>query len=488
MRTNARQLTAALTVAFAVFMVLVLGGIGAAVAAPAPSSSGSSPANALYGAVRTISVGPLIAASGWVYQGTSTVGYQVNVTEVSVPTSTDPNFELSVERTMGVLFSVEFCSPSCSAPTEYANLSYHAWEVTNSFANFTTQGTVLENGQPVVAIALLNSSSTLEANVTERAESALPNLLGTHLVDRSKYLSAAVSSEANVSFASPLGLLPLDLASAQNWTSSAAFNASGVASYSYYYRAIGPLVNRTIGPNSGQFTVSPSGTVNVTGSFNPSNSVRFNGMSFPAVRIVVSGPFSVREGFILIPSQVDLFSGGSNPWTAEQNGSTTVTMNYLDAAPSAAGLAIGASSWLYTAGATNPGATELGSTASGLAPAVATATDPIASETLQGVPQTTGEAATNQQCLTTGVGCPAAPASTPVLGNLVRDVVVVGVVVVVVAVLAIVLVAERRRVPPPVYPNSTLYPPGAAGARPGARAPEGPAAPPAEDDPLDHLW
>jgi hypothetical protein len=484
---SATVVSSALVAAFMVF-VLSSSALGSAVAAPA----GGTPQTLwAYGYVKSVSVGPLVTSDGWIYQGDATVGYSVILNQINTSSTT---FELSVERTMGVLFFVEFCRPSCSSPTSFANLSYHAWEVTDSWANFTTQGAVTENGASVSALALLNTSSTVDANVTESTHSALPSSdvggLGG-LVDRSKYLSAEVSSASNVTFATPLGLFPLSLTGAQSWTSTSAFSALGRANYSYYYHLAGPLAPKTVGPVSGQLTgsISHSGNVTVVGSYSPKDTVVFDGVTYPALELIITGPFSVREGFILIPTSVDLFGASSEPWATVENGTGTVTMSYLDAKASAGGhVGIAASSWLYSLSATNSADTTL-TADSGLIPASGSATNSVAATSVQGTPETVAAAQSSQPCLTTGVGCPGASSSSSVRGLFV-EVAGAAVVVAVVALIAILLIAERRRVPPPVYPNANLYPPGpVAGApqRPTIRPGETPP-PPAEEDPLDHLW
>lgn len=489
--------TAAVTVAAAALMVFVLLPAGVGAASPAASAS-SATASAVYGLVKTVSVGPLTTATGWLYQGTATIGYTVNATELTSPSPSDPDFELSVDRTMGFLFSLTFCYRSCSSAIATADLFYHAWESTDSFANLTTQGTVYEGGQPVAALALHNESSSLHANVTEKASSAIPAgglSAGGPLVDRSKYLSAAVSAKSNVLFASPLGLIPLTLTSAQSWNASSAFSATGNASYAYYYHAVRPVLGNVTTVNSGELPFSTSGTVNVSGYYSPDVTVTFGGVTYPALRLSLVGPFAVREGFILAPSSADLFSSTSSTeelLSAEQNGTATVSLDYLDASASAQGLRLGASSWLYASAAGNPGeTTSIGSAGTiGTAAAPASASDPIASGTLQGAPESANQATSGQQCLTSGAGCPSA--TVPSARGLLSEFALVGLIFVVAAAIALVFVAERRRMPPPAYPNANLYPPGLSAARrsppPTVTTPETPPTPPAEEDPLDHLW
>jgi hypothetical protein len=497
MNPRPRAATIVASTLLVAFMVFVLSSPALAGATNVPQA-GTTHTVWAYGYVRSVSVGPFHTATGWVYQGDATVGYAVILNQTNTSATV---FGLGVERTMGVSFFVEFCRPSCASPTSYANLSFHLWEVTDSRANFTTLGTVTENGAAVPAIALLNSSSSVHANLTESAHSALPGVGATAMggmVDRSKYLSAAVSSASNVTFASPLGLIPLNLGSAQTWTSASTFNASGSANYAYYYHGTGgPTGNQTTGPVSGQLNFSPSGNVTIQGSYSPADSVTFGGVTYPAIRLTITGPFSVREGFILIPSSADLFAASNEPWGSEQNGTAKVTMSSLDARASAGGhLGIAASSWAYNSASANPADSLATSSAiaeaspavAEVSPAVA-ASNPISNTTIQGTPESVAQAQSNQACLTSGVGCPP-PAGGATPRGLLTTVGVVIVVAVVGALIALVLVAERRRLPPPAYPNANLYPPGAVAVvrqRPPARPGETPP-PPAEEDPLDHLW
>ena len=484
MSPRPRAVTVVASTVLAAFMVFVLSSSALASAAPV-ASTGTPQTLWAYGFVKSVSFGPLHTMDGWAYDGKATVGYSVVLNQTNTSATT---FELNVHRTMGVMLSVEFCRPACGFPVSYANLSTRAWEVSDTSANFTTQGTVEESSGPVAAIALINASSSVAANLTESAHSALPSNTGA-ILDRSKYLSAAISGAASVNFTPSLGLFPSNLGSAQSWTAGSAFQASGVSNYAYYYDSHAPLENVTVGPVHGSGSVSPHGTVNVSGSFSPQSTVSFGSDSYPAIALTVAGPFTVREGFILIPSTSDLFGTSHEPWAVNQTGATMVQLAHLDVKASAHGhFGLGASSWVYASSSANP-AESLATTPAiaEVSPAVA-AMNPVSTTTIQGAPETVPQAESDQQCLISGLDCPAsggAP-SRPLLAA-------VGVVVVVGAVgalIALVLVAERRRVPPPTYPNANLYPPGAVAGVPYRRAlrPGETPPPPAEEDPLDHLW
>jgi hypothetical protein len=478
--TSLPALFAGMVAALMVF-VLISGPVTAAPLAPASTPVGEWS----YGVVKTYSVGPLRAVDGWVYEGNATLGYTVTAYENNTSSST---FELTLHRTMGVAFSVEFCLPSCSAPVNWVELAYRAWETTTAFANFTTQGTVAENGTSVPAIALDNSSVWVHANVTESAVEHLPRLGWT--VNQVAYLSADVQGHATVDFAPPLGLFPLNLVPGSSWSSTSAFQSFGFANYSYYYAASGPFHNATTGPVSGPITVATQGNVTVEGSYEVGSTVDLGGVIYPAISLTVIGPFSVREGVIFLPSGADVFGGSSPPWSDNQNGASAVSQSNLDVKPFEAGhFGLGASSWRYSSDSTNPAdSTGIGAAVGGLTPSVLSS-NPVSSTTVQGEPESTAQATSADQCLTGGGGCPLIPSNVSLARSLFSVLVLSGAVAIIGALIALAVVSSRRRLPPPAYPNATLYPPGVAIGPATARPPSAPGAPPPpEDDPLDHLW
>jgi len=432
-----------------------------------------------YGAVKTVTFQG--SSFHWQYSGTGTYGYSVVLNQTNTSAT---SFELSANRTMGALFEVTYCYPSCSAPVYYGNESYHVYETIVSNAVLTTVGSVDEGGIPVPALALNSSESHLRANATETATSFLPM---AHVVAlRSHYLSANVVANSSVTFTPGLGLLPIDLTSAQSWNSSSQYVAHVGASYAYYGAASGAHGSGHVGPVTGNFSVPSSGTVSLTGNYSPSRTVDLGNVPYPEISLRVVGPFTVREGFILLPSVADLFGGGAQPWAAQQNGSATASMSYLDARiADGSHLGIAASQWVYDSSTMNPNATPpMTSGGSGLSPSVSGGADSAPATTVQGQPETVASAQSQQSCLLTGTGCPSGSTGPAPLRGIV-GLLAVGVVVVVV-IAAVVLVAERRRMPPPAYPNAALYPPGTVAPR--ARAPPLTPPAPAEEDPLRNLW
>jgi hypothetical protein len=477
MKVRLGRSTAVAAVGAAFLMVFVLPA-GLATASGPDLSPGPAYTLWAYGAVRTVDFSGT-STGGFVYQGTATYGYAVILNQTNLTAQT---FELSVNRTMSVDLSVEYCSPSCSHPIVSATLSHHAWESVDEWANFTTNGNVSENGQNVSAIALTNSHSTVTGSLLDTAQGPL----------RTSYLSANVTATAAVTFLTPLGLFPNDLATSPSWTSSSAFSASGMYLIDYAYRHTGPAGKISIGPSELTGAVEGSGNVTLIGALNTGagGKVDFGGVSFLNVSLSIIGPFVVREGFILVPDSVDLFgTSNSSVWSSNETGGTSAQMTSLYIRPGpGAHLGIGGSEWLYSASALNPSATAVvpsAPTGVGVAE-IASGADNVGSTPVQGVPESVGTAQSQQNCLISGVGCPSA-AGKPAVPVFLLGVLAVAVLSVVVAV----MVTERRRLPPPAYPNAKLYPPGAATSAPplaSSRSAADRPPPPEEDDPLSNLW
>ncbi len=456
---------------------------GVAGAAPAAATGSSASIAWAYGAVNTITFSGT-SHSGVPYTGNATYGYTVSIHQTN-STVTPHEFELTVARTMGASFAVEYRYPSCRAPTYHAELSARVWETVNSTAYLIDNGNVYENGAPVPAFALLNASTLQVANESESTSSYLPLTGGMGGMMRAGYLGAEVTANAAVAFATPLGLFPTALSTSQSWNSTAPFRASVEATYDYLAAHKVPAATGALRGN-GTIPVEGSGTVNLSGSYSTGNSIDLGGAHYSEVSLSLLGPFTLQEGFIVVPVASDLFQGANEPWSSNQSGAATAGMSFVDLRAAAADhFGLGASRWLYDSSSLEPtdaapapgGFTELAGTG---APDTAPAT------VVQGEPQTGTQSQSTQTCLLTGAGCPSSGSVPGLLHGLV-GLLAVGAVVVAALAVAVVVV-ERRRVPPPSYPNAALYPPGTSGGpvRAPGPSPPPPAAP--EEDPLSNLW
>lgn len=486
----------------AALVLLVVFGVSAmpgtrAVSAPVPSVTSTEWA---YGVVKNISWGPhpLAGHPGWVWKGDATIGFSVILSQTNTSAST---FELDLNWSMGVRWNVEYCLSSCDSPSEFLFNQYAQSEVVDASVNLTDQGTVIENGTTSVpAVALLNSTSHVVANLTNTARSSFPGptgMGGGMMVSRSMGVNASVRSDSQVTFDPYLGLFPLDLSAAQVWSSNASFVGSGGTTASFSgFQMSSTGSGWTLGPGNANWSVASSGNVSLLGSYSPGDKVNFGGVNHPALRVGILSPFfAVREGFFVIPTHADLFGGSPESWSGNETGDASAAMATLDVTPRPAGgghLGLVASSWRFTSNSLY--SADEATAGGALLPAIASS-DLVANQSLQAAPLTLDTARNYASCLAGGPGC---PVGTNVLASKLRgllfSIVVTAVVVAVVATLAIVLVSERRRLPPPAYPNAQLYPPGDAGAgpkevprTPGQRPGTPPTSPP-DEDPLDHLW
>ena len=343
---NATVLATVVVVALLVFGLPV----GASIAAPVPSTTIPSTATSgswAYGHVRSISVGPLRAGGGWVYDATATLGFSVILNQVNV---SETQLALSANRTMGVRLSVEYCLTACPNPSAYATLTFSAWETGDSYAHLTPAGTVQVGDLRVPALALQNASSSLVGNLTESVHRSLPSMGPNALTDR--YLRATLSSALSVQFTTPLGLFPLDLplATSENWTSTSLFAARGTIDSQYLYQAESQVGNFSLGPITNLTSFTPTGAVTVNGSYSaggPDDSVSFGGVTYPAFELTLSGPFAARDGFVLVPASADLFGSATQPWGGNASGESSASMAFLDARASSDGhVGIVASNWV----------------------------------------------------------------------------------------------------------------------------------------------
>ncbi len=478
---QARTLRQGLTLAVT-FSLLTVFVAGTGLAAPTPSSTAvvTSP-NWAWGGVRSVALAGAVAgmAGTFQYEGKATFGFSVIVNQTNV---TNTTYTLHVQRTIGALLNVTYCSPNCQNPTTTATLLYHAWENASAWANLTTAGTVTEPTGNASALALINSSASVSAHVRDSA-----SVVTNGVLLKARSLWADLNGSWQVTLSPPLGLMPLNVTPGTTWNSSSAFALAGKVAWNASYSVSGALVNPKTVDSNGTKVLNATGTVNLSGSYGGST-LSFGGLAYPAVTFVLVGPFSLKEGFLLVPLPADLFGPSPPGWAANASAATNATTSTVDVAPRAHGwphLGFTASGVLFRSKALNLASN--GSIA--LAPAATPASSGGGNATyVQGTPESIPQATADSACLSTGVGCPAVPGlSRGSLGGALA----LAVAVAVVAILVAALVTERRRAIPPSYPNAALYPPGSSPATgPAPRTGPRPStpSPPAEEDPLSHLW
>jgi hypothetical protein len=478
--------TVGIAIAGLALIVLLAGPVtGVVSASPAPTTSdtpaasnSTGPSWAYGGSLWVNASGATTALNGSAtYSIHAFLGLQVLLQQVNTSATT---YELTANRTMvGDVFA-EYCHPSCTNPEATANLTLRASELAHASANFTTAASVEGAGGAVPALGLLNSSVHATANLAESEVVKVFGPLATHTGTTT--LTVSSSADSSLAFAPALGLVPEPLSAASAWSSQSNYTGTGSWTVSYAYNhdpILGLPVSQSISYNG---TVNRSGTVALVGS-SGGTLLFHDGLSAEAVALRVEGPFDLREGFILVPSGGDLF-GDSGKWQPDASGATTAGTSAVDYSTSGGHPLIRGSATAYaaTSSTTND---SVPSGSSGLLTMVQSESDATPPGTLQAQPESYSQGLRSANCLINGDCASGAPSHGVPLGALVLGVAVVGLVVVVVG-----LVVARQ--PPrkePATPYAPLYPPGSGGS---VRAPPGrppaPASPPADKDPLDHLW
>ncbi len=486
--------TGILAPAFAVSVALLMVSVsGAAQASAAPPSSAPAPSAAssewAYGALKHVDLlgyfnGP--AGANYTFRLHATFGFAGIFNETQIAPGV---YELNATRVMGSVLNITICRPDCLAPTATGTIYHHAWESLTASSILYTNGSVQLNGSSVPALALASSHLHLSAGLVEST-----SYVAFGVVQVVKQLSANLTASDTLTLAPPLGLVPLNVTPGTSWTSSATFHQAGAYSWSLNESRLGALVN--LSPtytNSGGGSFQSNGTVNLYGAA-PGTTVDLAGSTYQAVNFTLAGPFLLREGWILLPTRADVFGDGNQSWLPNQSSFANSSQANVEVGANllgAAHLSFGGSGQWWRSRSSSPSVL---SSVSAIGPAVSTvAGGPAGTNAtyVQGAPESPAQATADQYCLSTGLGCTTAPAG---LRAFLSALLVAAAVVTVAALVAVLTVNRRRQLPPPVFPNASLYPPGAASARnvPAARPPTNPPSPPPsspeEDDPLGHLW
>ncbi len=461
--------------AAAVALVLLM--VFVSSAAPAEAGSAGPAASTAqtwaYGAIKTVAFHGISGL--WTYQVSATFGFSVVITETNV---SGTMYVLNVSRTMGAFFNVTY---SRAIPSAVVHLHDHLWETVNATSNLTTAGSVTEPGGPTAAIALTGSQVAVSGGVREAADYSALGLLVL-----SRTLDVNVSAAANLNFSPALGLVPLALTPGTTWNSTSDFTASGSYAWGVYERSL--LLNETY-RTAGTGAVNHSGSVTLAGTYTGAN-VTLQGHPYSEINYTLTGPFALREGFILIPSSANLFGSSAQPWSTNESGFTNATSPTVDVADHGfAGGHLGfvaSGAWFHTSSSNVATALSGGPALPGIPAATPVATDSGSSAFVQGTPESAAQAHSGAACLVTETGCPTGAVPRGLLGVIV----VTAGVVATAALIGMAVVARRRQVPLPKYPNASLYPPGQTSSGPlrPATPLRPPVKPPTEDDPLDHLW
>lgn len=258
------------------------------------------------------------------YQVSAFFGWTVIYT---LTNTSNTSFTIEAQRSMAVSYAAQLCAPSCTNPNAVENLSVRGQENDTAFANFTTTGTVYENGTAASAVALANTHSTSVARLDESVAGSRTTAGVSH--SGSAMFDINGSARSSVSFATPLGLIPWNASPGLTWNASAPFTASGGFYLQYAWSLVG--ANGSLSGNgtpSGQ--LNRSGTVALQGT-DLGNVTLANGVTAPAIVLSwTTGTFVAVDGILLIPRGFDIFGAGDHPWAPHAPGIQTVLNSRID--------------------------------------------------------------------------------------------------------------------------------------------------------------
>jgi hypothetical protein len=272
------------------------------------------------------------------------VAWVVIYTATNISTS-QTEFEVQAAINATVSLSLAGCvnesgSGPCSDISAQANIAGR--EVATGFTNVTNQGSVYLDSGPaspgeVAAYAVMNADSNAAFNFSGSYTETLP-VNGTTETGNFN-LDLGGSEVTSVSFATPLGIVPIDPQVGQAWNASAPYSATGT--YTSGYSISANLAGHTENENNWQsLSVAPSGTLSVDGS-DVGTATLYDNYTSPATSVQVqvialsfqNGAFAGSDGWLLLPSGLyggaagalgsfDLLGGMQHPsTTAEVGGS-----------------------------------------------------------------------------------------------------------------------------------------------------------------------
>jgi len=365
-------------------------------------------------------------------------------------------------------YSLSACIQNGTGPchSESVSLTLNGQETASGFTNVTSTGTVnmtTPASGSTTALAVMNAASQEAFNFSGSYSIAGPFGPNGTAVSGSANFDFGAHEQSSVTFATPLGLVPLNPQPGDVWNSSAPFSATGSWTSGYSFSATGYNGQGGTVANWTSGTVAPSGTLFVNGT-DLGQYTLYDNYTHPPTQVTAqlialdfnNGTFEAADGWILIPFGMygGVFYGLGG--LALSHG-PSFPVETLQTAASPIGAPTGESAY-YEQG---PGI--IGAGASGSASGPLGAAGPSIQLTAGPEPVNIAE---QQYAAVTHSSGGGSTKGFPVL-----DLVLVAVVVVIVAALALVLLSRRSRRGPPATPLSP------AGSVAPPSGPSGPAPP-----------
>lgn len=262
----------------------------------------------------------------------SSFGWTVVFTAVS--NATTGITMLEEQRTLGITVWSNVTKPNLTVA-----YFYHAVEVDGAFANVTNESTVYVDDQPVPALGILNASVAACSAIDQSLQVA------NETTTRMASLNVTGVAEASVGFSPSLGLVPLNLTGVKMWNSSSTATSAASWNISYSYTKL----NGASGSGSQAGSLSGTAQVNLTGYRCSAQHPFTDHKSRQGVVLVLRGPFTSYDGFILLPRAFDFFGTASHGYGSFGFGSAGISAESLYLSPHAGGFAVTAADQSFAA-------------------------------------------------------------------------------------------------------------------------------------------
>jgi hypothetical protein len=240
--------------------------------------------------------------------------------------STQTEFEVQSAINASLSLSIQGCvNESTSGPCSQisANGALAGSDVADGFTNVTNTGQVYLSAGPgspaeVAAMAVMNAQSRASFNFSGSLSETLP-VNGTTETGNFNF-DLGGTENSGITFASPLGVIPIDPQPGQDWNSSGAYSATGTytSGYSLSVNAMGHSENEN---DWRTLSISPSGTLDLSGADLGAVTL-YDNYTTPATSVSAqyisldfgAGDFVGTHGWLLLPSglyggAVGAFSG-----------------------------------------------------------------------------------------------------------------------------------------------------------------------------------
>jgi hypothetical protein len=340
-------------------------------------------------------------------------------------------------------YSLSACIQNGTAPckSESVSLTLNGKETALGFTNITNAGSVNMTAPAsgsTPALAIINAASQQSFNFSGSYSLSGPFGPDNTTVSANANFDFGANEQSSVSFANPLGIVPLNPQPGDAWNSSAPFSATGSWTSGYSFAGTGYNGEGGSASNWTSGAVTPSGVLFVNGT-DLGQYTLYDNYTHPPTQVTAqlialdfnNGTFEAADGWIMIP--FGMYGGvlyGLGGLAISHGSTGPVALAHPAASP--IGAPTGESAY-YERGPGIVGAGASGST-SGLSGTAGPSVQITAGPEPVSVAQKQYAAVTSSKASSSSGGF-------PVLGTIV----VIVVVVVIVALVAIVLYTRRRR-------------------------------------------